>query len=105
MCPAPLPPPKKNKQTQNSPKQRAIPPIVKFFSLTTIRVLSRICNVIICAKFYKKPNGSQEIKKNTTRQTKKYPKMASRKGGLALKNFFSAVSILEYYKKHLYKPS
>ena len=39
----------------------------------------------ICAKFHKKPNGSQEIEKNTTKLTKKYPKMASRRGGLIVK--------------------
>ena len=92
MCPAPLP--SQKNITQNSTKQIAIPPI-KFFSLTTIRDLSKICNIRICAKFHKNPTSSQEIEKNTRRQTKKYPKMASRKGGLALKNFFSAVSILE----------
>ena len=32
-----LPPPKKQNKTENSPKQRAIPP-TRFFSLTTIRV-------------------------------------------------------------------
>ena len=41
----------------------------KVSSLTIIRVLSRI----ICANFHKKPNSSQEIEKNITRQTKKVP--------------------------------
>ena len=91
--PPPLPRQKKYK-TQNSPKQSEITPI-KRFSLATIRVSSRICNVGVCRKFYKKPNGSQEIEKNTLKESKKYPKMASRKGGLALKNSFSAVSILQ----------
>ena len=64
----------------------------KFFSLATIRVLSRtyVQNLI---KFDKKLNGSQEIEKMTTRQTKKYHKMASRRGRLHGENFFSVVSI------------
>ena len=45
----------------------------------------------ICVYFQKKPNGSQEIEKNTTRQTKKCHKKVSRRG-LAAKTFFSAVS-------------
>ena len=45
---------------------------------------------IICAKFHKKQKGSQEIEKNTTKQTKKTCKMASRRGGLAGENFLSA---------------
>ena len=36
--------------------------------------------------FHQKPNGSQEIEKHTTRKTKKYPKMASRREGPALEN-------------------
>ena len=68
MCPAPLSP----KKFQNSPKQRVIPPI-KFFSLTTIRILSRICNVRICAKFHKKPNGSEEIPQGRPKNNPKWP--------------------------------
>ena len=66
--PPPLPRQKKYK-TQNSPKQSEITPI-KRFSLATIRVSSRICNVGVCRKFYKKPNGSQEIEKNTLKESK-----------------------------------
>ena len=40
----------------------------------------------VFAYFHKKPNSSQEIEKNTTRQTKTYPTMASRRGLAA--NFF-----------------
>ena len=39
-----------------------------------------------------KPNGFQGTEKNTTRQTKKYPKIASKKG-FAVIIFLSAVSI------------
>ena len=82
ICSDPLPPhPKKKYKTQNSPKQSVITPI-KRFSLATIRVSSRICNVGICRKFYKKPSGCQEIEKNSPKERKKYPKMASSKGEL-----------------------
>ena len=39
--------------------------------------------------------------KNTTKQTKKYPKMASRRGGLAVKILFSAASIGVIQKSYL----
>ena len=42
-------------------------------------------------------------RKNTTKLTKKYPKMASMRGGLIVKNIFSAVTIA-VIQKHLYKP-
>ena len=64
--------------------------------------LYQIIIKIKCAKILKKPNGCREIKKKYYRKnTKIYPKMASRKGGLAVKNCFSAVRVR--YKKLLYK--
>ena len=42
----------------------------------------------ICAYFHPKPNGSQEIEKNITRQTKTVSR-----SGLDMKIFLSAVSI------------
>ena len=66
--PRPSPPPKKNLK---SPQQRVITP--KFLSLATIRVYQSVIKNV-CAKFHKKRKSSQEIEKNTTKQTKKYPK-------------------------------
>ena len=43
--------------------------------------------------FFERPNGSQKIEKDATRQTKKHPKMASRREGFAVKKMFSTVSI------------
>ena len=43
--------------------------------------------------FFERPNGSQKIEKDATRQTKKHPKMASRREEFAVKKMFSTVSI------------
>ena len=71
--PSPLPYKKLKITPSKGQYPHPTPRPIKCFSLTTIGVLS----MIICANFDKKPNSSQEIEKNTTRQTKKYPKMAS----------------------------
>ena len=92
MCPAriPAPPAKKNK-IQNSPKQSVIPPpspFVMFFILTSIKVLSRKCNVRICAKFHKKPNGSQEIEKKYHKADQKIPQNVLQERRSCSENFF-----------------
>ena len=70
MCPPSLPPPQKNK-TQNNIKQRAIPPI-KIFSLTTIRVLSRIY-VHIFIRNQKVLKKNRKIPQDRPKNTLKWP--------------------------------
>lgn len=52
----------------------------------------------ICAKFLNKPNSFKEIEKSTIKQTKRYIKMASSRGGHVVKTLFRAVSIVVIQK-------